>query len=92
MSCFIREEVDIKVVTFPDTYDEYGQKRTGDYSLRDSKMVIKNYNNTNVSDPRYVQVTDIGLTKDFSITDANQIQFGNATYNVLFTIPTQRYL
>ena len=91
MSCLIREVKTVSKLTYPDTRDEYGQKRTGTPESTSVKMVIKNYSNTNVTDPRYVQVTDVGLTYDDTITTANQIKDGDTVYNVLFTIPTQKF-
>ena len=53
-------------------------------------MMIRNYQQVNVQDVRYIDVTDIGLTFDSAITDANQISTSSGTYNVLYVIPSRR--
>ena len=53
-------------------------------------MVCKIYSQTNVTDPRYVDVDLIGLTKDKDITDENVIVVGDEKFNVKYIIPSSR--
>jgi hypothetical protein len=53
-------------------------------------MMIRPHIQMNVSDIRFIDATDIGLTRDTAITDANQIISSTGTYNVLYTIPSKR--
>lgn len=81
----------VKIVSFVDQVDEYGQKRRRGSEERASEMFIKTYSQTNVNDPRYTNVTMIGLTKDKAITVNNQIKYNNLVYDVLYVIPSARY-
>ena len=78
----------VKVITFSTGTDAYGQKRKNGETSRDVEMVVKIYSQRNTADMRYVEVTNIGLTKDADITDANQIKIDEDTYNVLYVIPS----
>lgn len=78
------------VVSFTNEKDIYGQKRVEESDRREVDMMIRPHIQMNVSDIRFVDVTDIGLTKDTAITDANQIISSTGTYNVLYTIPSKR--
>lgn len=79
------------VVSFTNEKDIYGQKRVGESDRREVDMMIKPHIQMNVSDVRFVDATDIGLTRDTAITDANQIiSSTGTTYNVLYTIPSKR--
>lgn len=78
------------VVSFTNEKDIYGQKRVGESDRREVDMMIRPHIQMNVSDVRFVDVTDIGLTRDTAITDANQIISSTGTYNVLYTIPSKR--
>ena len=53
-------------------------------------MVCKIYSQTNVTDPRYVDVDLIGLTKDKDITDDNVIIVGDEKFNIKYIIPSSR--
>ena len=78
------------VVSFTNEKDIYGQKRVEESGRREVDMMIKPHIQMNVSDVRFVDATDIGLTRDTAITDANQIISSTGTYNVLYTIPSKR--
>ena len=90
MSCINRGMRKVDLLTFATTQDAYGQTRTGEPTVTKVEMFVKTYSQKNVTDPRFVEVTDIGITKDFTITTSNQIVFDSHTYNVLFTIPSER--
>lgn len=83
-----REWRTVSVVSFTSGTDSYGQKRKGGSINRNVEMVVKLYSQANINDVRYVEVTNIGLTKDNSITDKNQILIDNETYQVLYVIPS----
>lgn len=85
-----RELKPVSVVSFATGTDAYGQKRKQGSTTKTVEMVVKIYAQSNVSDVRYCDVTNIGLTKDASITDENQIVIDGATYNVLYVIPSGR--
>ena len=87
---FNRELKPVSVVSFATGTDAYGQKRKQGSTTRTVEMYVKIYAQSNVSDVRYCDVTNIGLTKDTSITDENQIVIDGATYNVLYVIPSGR--
>lgn len=87
---FNRELKPVSVVSFTTGTDAYGQKRKQGSTTRTVEMVVKIYSQSNVSDVRYCDVTNIGLTYDTSITDENQIVIDGATYNVLYVIPSGR--
>lgn len=87
---FNRELKPVSVVSFATGTDAYGQKRKQGSTTRTVEMVVKIYTQSNVSDVRYCDVTNIGLTYDTSITDENQIIIDGATYNVLYVIPSGR--
>ena len=87
---FNRELKPVSVVSFTTGTDAYGQKRKQGSTTRTVKMYVKVYAQSNVSDVRYCDVTNIGLTYDTSITDENQIVIDGATYNVLYVIPSGR--
>lgn len=87
---FNRELKPVSVVSFATGTDAYGQKRKQGSTTRTVEMVVKIYAQSNVSDVRYCDVTNIGLTYDTSITDENQIIIDGATYNVLYVIPSGR--
>lgn len=80
----------VKVVTFTTGTDAYGQTRKSGNTQRDIKMLIKVYNQTNVSDIRYVDSEFIGLTNDKLISVSNQIWDGTDKYEVLYIVPTRR--
>lgn len=81
----------VSVITF-NGKDAYGQKHkvVDNTKTRSVEMMIRHYQQMNVSDVRYVDATDIGLTFDAAITDQNQIISSSGTYEVLFTIPSKR--
>lgn len=87
---FNRELQPVSVVSFTTGTDAYGEKRKLGSTTRTVDMVVKIYSQTNVSDVRYCDITNIGLTYDASITDENQIIVNGATYDVLYVIPSGR--
>ena len=87
-----REYQKVKILSFNGEKDEYGQRRQDTPTEREVEMVCKIYAQTNVSDPRYIDVDEIGITKDFTITPNNQVKIGSDVYNVKFTIPSKKYL
>lgn len=78
------------VVSFTDDKDAYGQPHKTESSRREVEMMIRNFVRAKVEDVRFVDATDIGLTFDTEITDANQIIATSGTYDVLYVIPSHR--
>ena len=86
-----REMQSVTVVSFTSGTDEYGQKRNNGQTTRQVEMMVKVYTQNKVNDIRYVDVTNIGLTKDNNITDKNQIIISEDTFEVMYVIPSTRY-
>lgn len=81
----------VVVSHYDDATNAYGEIKKGSAaSQREVKMALKVYRQSDVQDPRFTNVTNIGLTYDTSITPGDKIECGDATYNVLFIIPSQR--
>lgn len=87
-----REMRPVSVITFASGVDSYGQPRTVVSSTKTVDMVVKIYAQSNVQAPIFNEVEIIGITKDFTISEENQIQFDSKKYNVLHTIPSGKYL
>lgn len=87
---FNRELQSVSVVSFTTGTNAYGEKRKLGSTTRTVDMVVKIYSQTNISDVRYCDITNIGLTYDASITDENQIIVNGTTYDVLYVIPSGR--
>lgn len=85
-----REWKKVTIISYDNSLDEYGQKRHGSSSQRVVDMVCKNFSMTNTDDVRFTEVTDLGLTKDKDITDADTILIDNDRYEVLYVRPTAR--
>lgn len=86
-----REWQKVKVLTYNGGKDEYGQTRNDIPTEREVEMVIKNYNRQIITNNViYDDITDIGLTYDKEITDANQIKAGSVVYNILYVLPSRR--
>lgn len=86
-----REWQTVSVVSFTAGGDPYGQRRKTQESTRQVQMAIRIYNQQNVEDIRYNEVSDIGLTWDKEISDKNQIITADGThYDILYVIPSSR--
>ena len=86
-----REWQKVKVLTYNGGKDEYGQTRNDIPTEREVEMVIKNYNRQIITNNViYDDITDIGLTYDKEITDANQIKAGSVVYDILYVLPSRR--
>lgn len=80
----------VTVKSFPEGKDKYGQTKQGDFTTREVEMIVKVYSQSNTNDIRFIDVTNIGLTKDNNIADGNEIIIGKDTYSVIYTIPSGR--
>ena len=85
-----RDKQTVKVITFASGKDAYGRPRKNGSTTREVEMFVSIYQQRNVEDIRYAEVTTIGLTEDKAITDANQVIIGDDTYQVLYAIPSRR--
>jgi len=81
----------VEVLTYSGV-DSVGQRRMGEPTTKTVEMFYKTYSQTNVADPRYVDIDLIGLTKDYTITTSNVIKINEDKYSVKYTIFTPRYL
>ena len=73
------------------TVDAYGQLEQGTPTTRTADIAFKIYSQMNVTDPRYVDVEAVGLTKDKSIVPGEVISFAQGDYRVKYVIPTGRW-
>ena len=87
-----REFEPIVVKTYTSGVDEYGAIRQKGSTTRTVEMVVKINNQSNVQDPRYIDCTLVGITKDKSITDANTVMYQGKEYNIKYIIPSPKYL
>lgn len=85
-----REWKQVVVSAFSDDTDAYGQPHKGTPISRNVNMVIKTKSITNVNDPRFIEVTDIGLTADNQIAAGNEVTYGTKKYLVLSVILSSR--
>lgn len=81
----------VEVLTYEEV-NSIGQKRMGEPTTRTVDMCIKVYSQSNVADPRYIDIDLIGLSKDYEINTSNVIKVDNNKYNVKYTLFTPRYL
>lgn len=75
---------------FIEVPDSYGQQHKSIGQERNIEVVVKNYNRTNVNDPRFIEVTDIALTKEKELKPGNNIIINNNKYYILFIIYSNR--
>lgn len=87
---FQRDKRPVQVISFVSGVDEYGQKRMSGSASRACEMAIYPSSTTLTQDVRYSTVSNVGLTTDKDITDANQIVDGTDTYDVLYVIGSAR--
>lgn len=70
--------------------DDYGQI-TYSMTTRSAQMTVKIYSQQNVSDPRYVDVEMVGLTKDTSIVPGEVVSLAQGDFLVKYVVPTGRW-
>ena len=86
-----RELQSATIKTYGTTVDAYGQLEQGTPVTRTADIAFKVYAQQNVTDPRYVDVEAVGLTKDTSIVPGEVISFAQGDYRVKYVIPTGRW-
>lgn len=69
--------------------DDYGQLVPSS-TTRDIEITIKPYSQQNVTDPRYVDVEAVGLTRDY-IAPGEVISLAQGDFRVKYVIPTPRW-
>ena len=57
-------------------------------SVRTIQMALRVYAQTDVADPRFVEVTEVGLTRDKDITTEDIVFAKGHEYNVMYVVPT----
>lgn len=87
-----REFEPITIRTYATGVDEYGAINQGTHTDRTIQGVMKLNTQSNVLDPRYIDVTYILITKDNNITDANTVVYNSKEYTIKYLIPTHTYL
>lgn len=86
-----REWQEATVTTLSGTdVNEWGEP-TPTGTTRTISIFKKIYSQTNVSDPRYVDVDEIALTKDTEITTSDVITCGGKDYAVKYVVPSPRF-
>lgn len=86
-----REWQTVNLLTYSTTVDEYGQFRTNTPTSKDIEMVVKIFAQTEVDNPKYVNIEKIGITKEKNISTENEIKIDNQLYVVRFIIPSGKY-
>lgn len=69
--------------------DDYGQLVPSS-TTRDIEITLKPYSQQNVTDPRYVDVEAVGLTRDY-IAPGEVISLAQGDFRVKYVIPTPRW-
>ena len=83
-----REYKTENVLSYTNATDSYGQRHKGATQTTQIEMVAKLYTQSNVQDPRYIDVDMIGITKYSGITTENEIVIDGKKYQVLYVIPS----
>lgn len=68
--------------------DDYGQLVPE--ASRNIEVMVKVYSQTNVQDPRYVDVELVGFTKD-DVVPGEVISLAQGDYRIKYVIPTARW-
>lgn len=87
-----RELRKVKLLTYSNIADEYGQLRQDTPTETEIEMAITLYTQNEQNTPLYNNCEAIGLTYYNSITDSNVIQDGEVKYDILHVIPSGRIL
>jgi len=85
-----RELQSATIKAYGPTVDTYGQLVQSD-GTRTAEIAYKVYAQQNVTDPRFVDVEAIGLTKDTSIVPGEVISLAKGDFRVKYVIPTGRW-
>ena len=85
-----RELQSATIKAYGTTVDEYGQLIQSE-TTRTAEIAYKVYGQQNVTDPRYVDVEAVGLTKDTSIVPGEVISLAQGDFRVKYVIPTSRW-
>lgn len=79
----------VTIKHFTETLSDYGEKVLSTDSTT-AEMMVKQYSQTNVQDPRFVDIEYIGLTKA-AISINEVVSIDGTDYMVLYVIPSGRY-
>lgn len=85
-----REWQKVDIITYSDDIDAYGQRKTGAYTTRQIDMVCHVAQKSNQLNPKYVDVTMVGLTKDIAITDADIVVIDGQRYVIKYIVNSPR--
>jgi hypothetical protein len=84
-----RELQSATIKTYGTAVDSYGQLTLS--GQRTADIAYKVYAQQNVSDPRYVDVEAVGLTKDTSIVPGEVVSLAQGDFRVKYVIPSGRW-
>lgn len=80
----------VSLLSYASTIDAYGQVRKGTSTSTNIEMMVKTYSQSNVDNPKYVDVELVGLTKA-NVSVENRIVIDTIKYDVLFVTKAKRY-
>lgn len=80
----------VALLSYDSTIDGYGQVRKGSATSTNIKAFVKLYSQNSTSDPRYIDVELILLTKAI-VTTQNMIQYNSVKYDIVRVTPSRRY-
>ena len=87
-----REKTPISIIRYEDTVDEYGQTKRYIKEEIASEMVVHIYSQTNVTNPKYVDIDYLGIyNPQVNISIDDDIIFNNNQCSVMYIVPANRY-
>lgn len=79
----------VKILTYSNDLDDYGQKRQGAPTESYCNMVVHTVSQANVDNPKYVDIDLVGITET-ALTDDQKVVIGTKTYDIKYVIPPLR--
>lgn len=86
-----RELQSATIKAYGPTTDTYGQLEKGTPTTRPVEVMVRIYSQQNVTDPRYVDVELVALTKDKGIVPGEVLSLAQGDYRIKYVIPTGRW-
>lgn len=87
-----REKTPIIIIHYTDNIDGYGQTKKNVKEKVASEMVVHIYSQTNVTNPKYVDIDYLGIyNPQVNISIDDDIIFNNNQCSVMYIVPANRY-
>lgn len=87
-----REKTPITIIHYTDSIDGYGQTKKTVKEKVASEMVVHIYSQTNVTNPKYVDIDYLGIyDPQTNISIDDDIIFNDIQCSVMYVVPTNRY-